>query len=205
MDTKFQTSFIPKKPIVQEEKIHSKVSLFLLISLIVFLVALGLAGYVYLEKNLLIKNIASEQSTIETNKNGLTADSVTVESIVALNSRIEVAKSLLANHVDVSPVFSFLNQRTLTNVRFRNFSFSNAGKDSSGQTKVVVQMSGQARDFATVASQADEFGKPEYTNIVKEPKVSDFSLAQDGSVTFSFSAVILPDFVSYTKNISAGI
>lgn len=202
MEAKFQTSFIPKKPIVQEEKIHSKLSIFLLISLIIFFVSLGLAGWVFLERNILIQQIGDEQKTIETNKNGLTQDSITVESIVALDSRIRVANQLLANHVAVSPIFSFLNQRTLKNIRFKSFSIKNIGQDTMGATKVSIEMSGQARDFDSVASQADEFGKPEYTNIIKEPKISGLSLNPDGSVAFTFTASIVPSFISYSNSVS---
>jgi hypothetical protein len=202
MEAKFQTSFIPKKPIIQEERIHSRLSIFLLISLIIFFVSLGLAGWVFLKNKLLIQQIVDQQKTVQTNKNGLTKDSVTVESIVALDSRIMLANQLLANHVAISPIFSFLGQRTLTNVRFKSFSVTSVGQDSTGVTSVKIEMSGQAKDFNSVASQADEFGKSDYTNIIKEPKISGLSLNPDGSVAFIFSASIVTNFISYSKNIS---
>jgi len=203
MEAKFQTSFIPKKPITQEEKIHSKLSIFLLVSFIIFFVSIGLAGWVYLEKNILIQQIKDEQQTIKTNKNGLTQDSVTVESIVALDSRIMLANQLLANHVAISPIFSFLGKRTLANIRFKSFSVKSVGQSSTGVTSVNIEMSGQAKDFNSVASQADEFGKPEWTDIIKQPKISGLNLNPDGSVAFVFSASIVPSFISYSKNISS--
>ena len=202
MEAKFQTSFIPKKPIMQEEKIHSRLSIFLLLSLIIFFVSLGLTGWVFLEKKLLIQQIVDQQKTVETNKNGLTKDSVTVESIVALDSRIVLANQLLANHVAISPIFSFLGLRTLKNIRFKSFSVTNVGQDSTGVTNVNIEMSGQAKDFNSVASQADEFGKPDWADIIKQPKISGLNLNPDGSVSFVFSASIAPSFISYSKNIS---
>jgi len=203
METKFQTSFIPKKPVTMAGPSRSGgMSLFLIVSIIVFLVSLGLAGYVFLEKNLLIQKITANQSTIETNKSGLTSDSITIESLVELNSRINVAKDLLSRHIAVSPIFNFIQQTTLKSVRFRNFTFTSAGKDASGANRVLVQMLGLARDWETVASQADEFGKPDWKKIISEPKVSNLSLNADGSVSFMFSAYVSPDFLVYGNNIT---
>ena len=198
MEPKYQTSFIPKKPVMTAGQSQSSgISLLLLVSLIIFLVSLGLAGYVFLQKNLLIKNITADVSIIEQNKSGLTSDAITIESLVDLNSRINVAKDLLNKHIAVSPVFNFLQQATLRSVRFKNFNFSSAGKDSSGANRVSIQMAGTATDWETVASQADEFGKPEWKKIVSEPKITNLSLNADGSISFLFSAFISPSFLIY--------
>jgi len=177
-------------------------SLFLLISIVVFLVSIGLAGYVYLEKSLLIQKITADQKTIETNKTGLVSDSITIESLVELNSRTNVAKELLGKHIAVSSIFNFLQQGTLTSVRFKDFSFSSLGKSDTGINKISIQMSGQAKDWETVASQADEFGKPEYKKIITEPKISNLSLNTDGSVSFTFTSFVSPDFLVYGNNIN---
>lgn len=201
METKFQTSFIPKKPVVMAEQSSSRgMGLFLLLSIVIFLVSLGLAGYVFLEKNLLIQNITKNKDIIEQNKSGLVENSVTVESLVNLNSRINVANILLSKHTAISPIFDFLQQTTLKSVRFKNFTFSAMGKSEAGTSRVSVQMSGQARDWETVASQADEFGKPEYKKIITEPKISNLSLGADGSITFLFTAYMSPDFLVYRTN-----
>ncbi len=196
-DIKFQTSFIPKKPVADLQKRRGSLSLFTLVSVIVFLITLGVAGWVYLEKSILTKQIADEQTVIETNRSGLVTDSVTIEDLIRLDSRINVANALLANHVAVSPIFNFLQARTLQNIRFTNFHFSSLSTDVSGQTGVTIQMSGQAQNFRMVASQADEFGKPEWKNIIKEPAISSLNLNADGSVSFVFTAFIVPDYILY--------
>lgn len=196
METKYQTSFIPKKPVaVTGQSQSSGMSFFLIVSIVLFLISLGLASYVFLERNLLVKKITADQVTIEANKNGLTSDSNTIENLVSLNSRINVANILLSKHVAVSPIFNFLQQATLRSVRFKNFSFS-----SIEGGKIAVQMAGQARDWETVASQADEFGKVDYRKIITEPKISNLSLNADGSISFSFSAYITPEFIVYGTN-----
>lgn len=198
METKYQTSFIPKKPVaVATQSSSHGTSLFLVISIIIFLVSLGLGAYVYLEKNILVSQIDANQTKITQNKKGVISDTSEVENLVSLSSRINVATMLLSKHVSISPVFDFLQQGTLKSVRFKNFSFSSNGKNDSGVSTVSIQLSGQARDWETVASQADEFGKPEWRNVVSAPKLSNLSLGADGSVSFTFSANISPAALAY--------
>ena len=201
MEAKYQTSFIPKKPVTTTgQRSSGGMSLLLLISILIFLVSLGSVAYVILFKQAYIKNIEEEQQTIETNKSGLVSDSLTIESLVELDSRINVANKLLSNHIAVSPIFNFLQQATLKSVRFKNFSFTSVNKDST--KKVSIQMSGQAKDWETVASQADEFGKTEWKKIIDEPKISNLSLNSDGSISFIFSAYINPDYLIYSNNVT---
>ncbi|MFA6227261.1 MAG: hypothetical protein WC631_02200 [Candidatus Paceibacterota bacterium] len=200
METKFQTSFIPKKPIVEEHQLAPRVSLFLLVSIIVFLVAVGLAGWIFLEKKVLIQKIDTDKQTIEANKSSF--ETGTIESMIRLDSRIKVANLLMSKHISMSPIFSFFEDRTLKNVRFRSFKISLTGGASGGDSLAKVDMNGQARDFKTVASQADEFGKIEYREIIKAPVFADLNLTQDGSVSFSFVTLIVPDFISYAKSVN---
>ncbi len=198
MDPKFQTSFIPKKQIA-ENTYHRSISLFSLLSIIVFMITLGISGWVYLEKQALIKNITAEQDIIKQNKNSFDPD--TIESIVSLNSRINTAQTLLQKHIAVTPIFSFLQDRTLKNVRFKSFTFTNDTQNMTGVNGISIALGGQAASWETLASQADEFGKPEWKKIIHEPKVSSFSLNGDGSVSFSFSAFVEPQFISYINTV----
>ncbi len=202
MEPKYQTSFIPKKPVTTSGTTQSGggVGLLLLVSIIIFLVSLGLAGYVFLEKNILIKKITADQDTIEANKSGLVSDAATIENLVELNARTKVAKGLLSQHMAVSSIFSFLQQGTLRSVRFKNFAFTSAGKNNADQNRISVQMSGQAKDWETVASQADEFGKADWKNIINEPKISNLSLNSDGSVSFLLTFYVIPSFLIYGSN-----
>lgn len=201
METKFQTSFIPKKPVsVLAPSRHGGMNLFFLIPVIIFVISLVLAGYVFFSKKVLMQKIILDQKTIETNKNGLTLDSITIESLVELDSRINTAKDLLNKHTSVSPIFNFLQKATLKNVSFKNFNFTSLGKDASGANKVSVQMFGVAKNWETVASQADEFSKIEWKKIISEPKISNLGINSDGSISFQFSAFVFPDFLSYKNN-----
>ena len=63
-------------------------------------------------------------------------------------------------------------------------------------------MSGVAKDWETVASQADEFGKTDYNKIITEPKISNLGLNADGSVSFTFTAYVTTDYLMYGNNIN---
>jgi len=197
METKFQTSFIPKKPIVEEQRSGSGLSLFLLIPIIIFLVSLGLMGWVYMQKKILVQKISETKISIDERKSSFEPE--TIESVLRLDSRIKVGNQLLAGHVSVSRLFSFLETATLKNIRFKNFHFSKTGLNETGQNIMKIEMAGQARDFKTVAVEAQEFGKLGYRTIIKESVFSDLNLSQDGSVTFSFAAKVVPDFILYSK------
>ena len=198
METKFQTSFIPKKTIVEGITRKPSVGLFLLIAIILFIVSLSVAGWVYLEKKVLITKINNEKTAIETNKNNF--ETATIESIIRLDSRIKVANDLVRNHLSVSPIFNFIESRTLKNVRFKSFTFSAKGTDSSGNPVLKIDLSGQAKDFKTLALQADEFGKTEYRGVIEGPMFSSLNLAVDGSVNFNFSASVVSDFAKYENS-----
>ena len=198
METKFQTSFIPKKTVTEGITRKPSVGLFLLIAIILFIVSLSVAGWVYLEKKVLITKINNEKTAIETNKNNF--ETATIESIIRLDSRIKVANDLVKNHLSVSPIFDFIESRTLKNVRFKSFTFSAKGTDSSGNPVLKIDLSGQAKDFKTLALQADEFGKTEYRGVIEGPIFSSLNLAVDGSVNFNFSASVVSDFAKYENS-----
>ncbi len=197
MDPKFQTSFIPKKPIAESAP-RASISLFLLISIIIFLATLGVSGYVFLEKKNLVNQIGAEQKVIQKNKSSF--DTGTIESILTLNSRILTADKLLKNHISVTPIFDFLTERTLKNVQFKSFTFTNNFTNTTGEKGLGIQLGGQAKSWETLASQADEFGKADLKKKISEPKVSSFSLNSDGSVSFNFTAFIQPELISFINS-----
>ena len=106
MEVKMQTSFIPKKPITETTNEGSGVSLFLLLSIIVFIVAVALAAAVFLWQKSLVAQIEKDkQALVDTKK---TYEEGTIEELIRLNDRIEESKNLLAKHIAVTPVFVLL-------------------------------------------------------------------------------------------------
>jgi hypothetical protein len=193
METQFQSSFIPKKPIVSQGSIKPArtVSIVSLVAIIVFVVSLLLSGGVVFWEKFLVKKIASEKQSLERAKDAF--DPLTIETLERVSGRIESSKKLLASHTTLSPLFDLVETLTLKSVRFRSFDF--AVKDG----EPVISMKGQAESFSAVALQADVFGKSRHLN---QPVLSDLELERDGRVSFSFTAGLSPELITFTRKTS---
>jgi hypothetical protein len=196
MDPRTQTSFIPKKPIVNQTSTRSAepINLFSLIATILFVVSLALGGGAYFYQNLIGKQIESSRATLERAKGAFEPE--LINQIVRLDNRIETAKNLLNGHIAVTPLFDFVSSVTLTSVRFKDFSFNYLSPD-----KILVTMNGQGQSYASVALQSDLFNEQKY---LSETLVEDMTLDPSGLVNFSVSTVISPDLLSYREALSRG-
>ena len=191
MDNKFQTSFIPQKPMTSEPtKSSSGINLFLLISIVIFIVSLlATAGVYFLKLNLNSQIGKSAADLVSKQKD---VDSQLVSSLISLDNLLYVSNDLLSRHVAISPLFQFLQANTIVNLRFKDFNFS-----YGNEGKILVKMSGIAKDFNAIAAQSDAFSKAGNKSITN-PIFSDFTPQSDGSVSFSFSAEINPSLISYS-------
>lgn len=183
-------SFVPKRPITSmgKPKARTSVDFFTLISVMLFIVSIVLAGGVFAWKWSLEKSIASDIDFIKQNESKF--DSAVVDSIIKLDDRIESSKNIISKHLAPSKFLEFLGGITLSSVRFNDFSFS---FDEGGGVKVL--MSGEGIDFPSIALQSDVFA--EQGDKIKNPIMSDFSLEPSGRVKFNFSATVPLDVVKY--------
>lgn len=190
MDPRFQTSFIPKKPVITQPQTSrsSNIDLFSLIAIILFILSLALSGGVFFWNSLIEKDIATKKATLERARDAFEPD--LIKKIIRLDSRIENGKALLASHVSVTRLFDALSTITLRGVRFRDFNFSYLAKD-----KVEVSMKGQAQSFAAVAIQADFFNQQKYLH---DTMIGDLALEPTGTIAFSVHTTIDPALVSYS-------
>lgn len=193
MDPQFQRSFIPKKPITAAPQASSSsISLFSLLSTILFIVVIALAGGVFFYHNLLQKQLDTDRASLERAKGAFEPD--TINEIIRLDSRIEIGKQLLNSHVAVTPFFNFLSTVTLKSVRFRDFAFTYLAPD-----KVLVSMKGQASSYAAVALQSDLLNQQKQ---LKNNLLTDMALEPTGLVSFSLSTTIDPSLLTYSSSIA---
>jgi hypothetical protein len=192
MEVKMQTSFIPKKPIIESHSRGSGISLFLLLSIIIFIVSVSLAGGIWLWRNSLVAKIEKDKAALVAAKESYEED--TINPLIRLNDRIEETKGLLSRHLAVSPVFLMLEKNILRNVRLKSMNFSYGGSD-----KINVSLSGLASSYDALSKQSDAFGDESLRKFISEPVISGFSPTADGSISFTFSASINPKLVSYTN------
>jgi Tfp pilus assembly protein PilV len=190
MDNKFQTSFIPQRPIVTESGSKSSgINLLLLISVIVFVVSvLSMVGFYLWQKSLKSQIKTQSDQLVELQRQ---TEKNTINSLISLDDLLKTSDELLKKHVAISPLFQFLQSNTITDVRFKNFSFSYGELN-----KISVKMSGVAKDFNTIAAQTEAFNKAMKKGIVN-PIFSDFSPQADGTVSFNFSADLDPALINY--------
>ncbi|MEI6057531.1 MAG: hypothetical protein WCQ60_00985 [bacterium] len=206
METKFQTSFIPKRPIISTEstlRVHHSVSIFMMVGVLFFIASLAGAGFVVFYKSSLESTQKSYKESLAKNINDFQPD--LIDHLHRANVKIDDAKSLLASHAAVSQVFGIIGALTAENIKFKSLDYTaptvgTAGKSSSGLAQVSMQ--GIGTSFSAIAFQSDVFGKSiNYGRniIVKSPVLSNLSLDANGNVAFTFTAGLDPADYSYTK------
>lgn len=194
MDPRFQTSFIPKKPIVSttSSRSSSTVNLLTLVSTIIFVTTLALSGAAFFYKGIVAKQIESDKQTLERARGSF--DPELIEQITRLDTRIETARTLLASHISVNPLFDFISTITLPSVRFRDFDYSYLSPE-----KISISMTGQARNYASVALQSDVLNAQKN---LKEVTIGDMSLSGAGDISFSVSATVDPKVLLYSATLT---
>ncbi|MBM2817461.1 MAG: hypothetical protein HW401_51 [Parcubacteria group bacterium] len=193
MEGKFQTSFIPKKPVVSAARARgSGMSLFMVVSIFLFIVSLALAGLVFGGQRYLKTELEKEKASFSKAQEDF--DSVTVETLVKLDNRIESGKKILGKHIAILPIFDFLESKTLRNVRFNNVEISFL---ENGGAK--INMKGEAKNFSAVALQSDVFAE---SKELKNPLISDIDLSLSGAVTFNFTGEVNPSAILYKNTIA---
>ncbi len=196
METKFQTSFIPKKQLTQ---VGSNVSgshygisgLFLLIASIIFISSLaGVGGTYFWNDHLLVlqnqakKDLAARQQEFNINK---------IEDLKQNQNRIDLASQLIQNHLVLSEIFGILGRFTSEEVRFMNLDLSAPSGPNAINDSIKITMRGYGTSFPAVAFQSDvlsQLNKYGLREKIKNPILSDPSLDSTGTVSFGFSATI---------------
>ena len=192
MENKFQTSFIPKTPLVADQHAgssHSSMSFLTLASLIVFVLSILGAICTFGWTKILLKQQAEDQATLKSTREAF--DPALIQELKAVNNRIDAAKALLASHTAVSGLFDIIQALTLQSVRFKQFTYEYNTKG------IKLTMSGEATSFTAIALQSDVFGK---NQMIKNPILSNLTLGNNGSVTFDFSGTVDPSILAYSKS-----
>lgn len=197
MEPKFQTSFIPKKPTVgmpvsgsisnkQLQKTKSPVaSVFMAISVIVFVLSVGAVGGAYFWRSYL-------QSANQGYKNELASKEKTfnvdlIEKLKRIDLQVDSARNVLNNHVALSGIFDVIKNMTVEDVRFVSMDLKNPG--NGGPLSLSLQ--GMGKNMPTVAFQSDILGQLSDYNlagIVRSAAVSSPTIGETGSVSFGLTA-----------------
>lgn len=189
MDQEFQTSFIPKKTVIESPKrIKSGGGVVNLIAFIVFLASLIAAGGAYFYRESVKTDIEEFKRSLAVAKNQFEPSLITELQI--LDKRLNAATTILEKHIAVSPIFVLLEEVTLPTVRYSDFSY----EVDTTTNLVNVTMKGEAKGYNFIALQADLFDDNKF---IKNPIFSDFVLDQTGNIDFNLTFSVDKSLVSY--------
>ncbi len=191
MDPSVSTSFIPKKPLVENRR-GSAFGLIFLISLLVFIGSIAAAGAVFFYGTYLKGAIEAKATQLQTAQGAFEAAGA-IDTLVRLDSRINEAKGLLTKHVSPSAIFFLLSVQTLERVRFNTLDY-----DLNEDGTANILLTGETDDFATIALQSDQLGA---SKVLRNIIFSDIAVVEEG-VTFAVSATVEPSLINYGKNLT---
>ncbi len=194
MEPNFQTSFIPKKPMIEERAVAPRpigfltiISLFILITMI--LVAVGL----YFYRGVVAGNITEMEEYLKTAQNRY--EPAKIQELQVLDKRLKAANEILSSHVSISPIFELLQKVTMKTVRYTKFSYS---LGTENDNNVRVKLNGTAIGYRSIALQSDIF--TENKQII-DPLFSNLVLDDKGNVVFDLEFSVDPTFVDYNQTI----
>ena len=192
-----QTSFIPKRSLDTSSSVHraDTVSIFTVLSTLVFFVSIIGAGGIFFWQQTLQSDIKIIQSQLQSQKDKF--DERSINELTALDQRLNVSAQLLNNHMYSSKILELLQKNTVQTVRYNKFSVD---PNQTDKKTLKITLSGQAKDYASIALQSYVFGKIQ--NAVVNFEFSNLTLDQSGNVLFDLSATVERDITAFEHLIS---
>lgn len=180
-----QTSFIPKRTLDTQTRIEraDTVSIFTVLTTLIFFLSLIAAGGIFFWQRTLTTQVKQVEETLVRERASF--DEGSIRELTNLSNRLQGSQTLLENRLYTSKIFQLLNQNTIRTVRF-----SKLGIDPNlvDKNKLKMTVSGQAKDYASVALQSEVFSKLD--TAVLEYEFSNLTLDQSGNVLFDMTATL---------------
>jgi len=189
--TKFTTSFIPKKPVSPTVAGYKSSSSYLtIIAVAIFLGMLVFGAGIFAYKLTVQKQIDNQMATLKSAKAEFNEKDIKEKT--RLNTKLIAVKTLIDNHQSPSVIFDLFQKTTLISVRFNNLKYS------TDKTKGTISLdaSGVGTGYQSIVLQSDEFGN---TGALKDVVFSSVQPNDDGLVSFSFKSGLDPSLVLYRK------
>jgi hypothetical protein len=194
MEQNFQTSFIPKKPIVQERASSSRpINIFMIGAILILIIVLLGTGALYFYQISLNKQIASMQASLTAAKDSF--EPTKISELQLLDKRLRASTEILSNHITITPVFNELQNITMQTVRYTKFDYE---LGATSGANINIKMSGIATGYRSVALQSDLFNQDK--NLIN-PVFSNLTVDNNGNVLFDLDFSVAPSFVNYQKSL----
>ena len=146
--------------------------------ILLFLIAVVWAGLFFYNKSLSQEKEALDQKMVEFKKE---ENKEMVAKIISLENGITLAKGLLAAHKYPSKIFTFLEETTISNVVWEDFSFD--------EKNTEILLDGRAQTFSVIAKQIAILEGDERVSSIS---VSGAQLDQAGGASFSAKIIFNP-------------
>ena len=194
MEPKFQTSFIPKRPIVSTSgtgftPVHTT-NIFSVIATILFVATLVVSGGLFFYKNVLTNQIALADKSLNDTRVAFQPEKI--NELIATNSRIIATKNLLNQHIVLSQLLILLQNLTVKKIRFTGLTF--ASKTTENNKSPSLSLTGEAQSYNSIAEQQGIFSKNDF---IKNSEFSSFNLGDNGNIKFKFFTNLDPLLFSY--------
>jgi hypothetical protein len=194
MENSFQTSFIPKKPINSSSANTRKqpTNFFTLIAVFILLGSIVLSGGLFLYKIYLNQQIDSYSASLVKSRDFFEKD--TIDELELFDKRSKAVKQVLSTHIVLSPLFELIGNLTVPSVQYTKFTHNTTDKGFS------VSMSGLARDYKSIALQADVFNTAKgrfFKNVI----FSNLTKDKNNYVQFDIEFDVDPSLLSYENSI----
>ena len=197
MDQNFQTSFIPKKPIVNERDTVSRpIGVLLIIPLFILFTVLLATGGLYFYKVVTTKSIVGLQDSLSKAKNRFEPAKIT--ELQVLGKRLSASNEILSKHITIIPVFTVLQDLTMKTVRYTKFSYDLGTENNA---TINIKLSGIAIGYRDIALQSDLFATKDIGKNILDPVFSNLTLDNSGNVTFDLDFLVDPSFVNYKQTL----
>jgi hypothetical protein len=196
MEPNFQTSFIPKKPMIEDRTVAARpVSLLTIITIFIFFTMLVVTGGLFFYKTILERNITQMANDLTLAQNQF--EPAKIAQLQVLDKRLKAATQVLSNHIAISPIFTVLESLTMKTVAYTKFDYEFG---STAAAPITVNMSGIAVGYRSIALQADLFATNKY---LIDPVFSNLSLDNKGNVIFDLEFSVDPSFINYEQVLKA--
>ena len=192
MEQNFQTSFIPKKPMIEERVVKTRsIGLLNVLSVFILFTILLVTVGLYFYKGIVIKSITQMENTLNLAKNRF--EPAKIAELQVLDRRLRASSEILSKHIAVTPIFEALQAITMKTVRYTKFNY-----DFGQDKKIIIQMNGMAIGYRSMALQSDLFTKNK--NLI-DPVFSNPTLDDKGNVLFDLEFSVDPSFVDYKQTL----
>jgi hypothetical protein len=160
---------------------------------VILLVVVGVAsGGLFVYKNYLVKQKEVLSESLKKVRNSFEQD--TIDELELYDKRVAASKQVLDAHIVLSPLFALLGDLTIPGVQYTKFNHD------TNEKGFFVKMSGIARDYRSIALQADVFNTAKgrsFKNVV----FSNLTKDKNGYVSFDIEFTVDSGLLSYQKNV----